>query len=338
VGYGYTNADLTSIATPSGQSVTYGYNSNHQVTSITVNGTSVLSSVTYEPFGGVNGWTWGNATTASRTFNGDGLVSQIVSAGVTLGYSFDNANRISGISDSSNSALTWTYGYDSLDRLTSGTTTSITDGWTYDANGNRLTQTGTTPITFSVASASNQLTATTGNLVRSYSYDSAGHTSAYGSYTFSYNNRGRMQSTSGSSTNYLYNALGQMIEKSGTLGTTIFLQDESGHLLGEYDGSGNLIEETIWLGDIPVVTLQPNGSGGVNIFYVHTDQRAHRSPECPAQGLAPERQSARVAVGCGPVWHGTAESESSRPWHVRLRLTVPRSAVHARDRAEPELP
>jgi RHS repeat-associated protein len=270
VGYGYTNADLTSIVTPSNQSVTYGYNTNHQVTSIAVNGTTVLSGVTYEPFGGVNGWTWGNGTTVSRSFNGDGLVSQIVTAGVTLGYSFDNANRITGISDSSNSALTWTYGYDSLDRVTSGTTTSITDGWTYDANGNRLTQTGTTPITFSVASASNQLTATTGHLVRSYSYDAAGHTSAYGSYTFTFNNRGRMKSTSASTTNYLYNALGQMIEKSGTAGTTIFMQDETGHLLGEYNGTGGLIEETIWLGDIPVATLRPNGSS-VNIFYVHTD-------------------------------------------------------------------
>jgi RHS repeat-associated protein len=61
-----------------------------------------------------------------------------------------------------------------------------------------------------------------------------------------------------------------MIEKSGTAGTTIFMQDEAGHLIGEYDGSGNLIEETVWLGDIPVATLRPNGSG-VNIFYVHTD-------------------------------------------------------------------
>ena len=80
----------------------------------------MLSGVTYEPFGGVNGWTWGDGTsTVSRTFNGDGLISQIVTAGVTLGYTFDNANRITGISDSSNSALTWTYGYDVLDRLTS---------------------------------------------------------------------------------------------------------------------------------------------------------------------------------------------------------------------------
>ncbi len=77
--------------------------------------------------------------------------------------------------------------------------------------------------------------------------------------------------TSADSTYYLYNALGQMIEKSGTAGTTIFVQDESGHLIGEYDSSGSLIKETVWLGDIPVAILQPNGSGGVNIFYVHTD-------------------------------------------------------------------
>ena len=248
----------------------YGYNSNHQVVSVTVNGTTVLSGVTYEPFGGVSGWTWGNGSTSTRSFNTDGLISQIVSAGVTLGYGYDNANRISGITDSSNGTLSWTYGYDALDRLTSATTSSITDGWTYDANGNRLTQTGTNPITFSVNSGNNQLSSTSGSLVRSYSYDAAGNAQAYGSYAFGYNNRGRMMATNAGSTNYLYNALGQMIEKSGTAGTTIFMQDESGHLIGEYDGSGNLFEETIWLGDIPVATLQ-FGTSALKTYYVHTD-------------------------------------------------------------------
>jgi RHS repeat-associated protein len=185
-----------------------------------------------------------------------------------IGY--DNANRISGITDSSNGTLSWTYGYDALDRLTSATTNSITDGWTYDANGNRMTQTGTNPITFSVNSGNNQLSSTSGSLVRSYSYDAAGNAQAYGSYAFGYNNRGRMMATNAGSTNYLYNALGQMIEKSGTAGTTIFMQDESGHLIGEYDGSGNLIEETIWLGDIPVATLQ-FGTSALKTYYVHTD-------------------------------------------------------------------
>src|SRR5262249_48168882 len=141
-------------------------------------------------------------------------------------------------------------------------------GYTYDLNGNRLSGEGSTET---IASGSNRLLSVTGALSRTYAYDAAGNATSYGSNTSTYNNRGRMKCTSASSTNYLYNAFGQMIEKSGTLGTTIFVQDESGHLLGEYDGSGNLVEETIWLGEIPVATLQPNGSGGVNIFYVHTD-------------------------------------------------------------------
>jgi YD repeat-containing protein len=56
VGYTYTNGDLTSLLTPSGQTVTYGY-TNGQVTSISVNGSPLLSQVLYEPFGPVSGWT-----------------------------------------------------------------------------------------------------------------------------------------------------------------------------------------------------------------------------------------------------------------------------------------
>jgi RHS repeat-associated protein len=116
-----------------------------------------------------------------------------------------------------------------------------------------------------------------------YSYDAAGHTSGYGSVAFTYNDRGRMEAAN--ATDYLYNALGQMIEKSNSSGTMMFMQDESGHLLGEYNGSGSLVEETIWLGDIPVATLEPNGSGGVNIFYVHTDHlNAPRKVAQPTTG------------------------------------------------------
>ena len=51
---------------------------------------------------------------------------------------------------------------------------------------------------------------------------------------------------------------------------TYFVYDEAGHLIGEYDTSGALIQETVWFGDIPVAVLKPNGSG-VELFYLHTD-------------------------------------------------------------------
>jgi RHS repeat-associated protein len=71
-------------------------------------------------------------------------------------------------------------------------------------------------------------------------------------------------------TNYVYNALGQLIEKSGNDGTTLLVYDEAGHLLGEYSSTGALVQETVWMGDTPVATLRPNGST-VTIYYVHTD-------------------------------------------------------------------
>ena len=86
-----------------------------------------------------------------------------------------------------------------------------------------------------------------------------------------YNNRNRLASVTagGITTNYVYNALGQRIEKSGAA-VTLFAYDEAGHLIGEYDSGGNLIEETVWLGDLPVATLRPNGSG-ISVYYVHAD-------------------------------------------------------------------
>jgi YD repeat-containing protein len=74
VGYTYTNGDLTSLVTPSGQTVTYGY-TNGQVTSISVNGNPLLSQVLYEPFGPVSGWTWANNTNEARVYDQECSVS-----------------------------------------------------------------------------------------------------------------------------------------------------------------------------------------------------------------------------------------------------------------------
>jgi YD repeat-containing protein len=192
IGYAYTNGNLTTLTTPSGQTVTHGYNGNHQVTSVAVNGTTVLNSVTYEPLGPVSGWTWGNGTTTTRTYDTDGKISQIVSAG-TKTYSYDDAFRITGLTDTSPGASNWTYGYDNLDRLISGTSPSVTRGWTYDPNGNRLTETGTAASTYSISPSSNRIASITGALARTYAYDAAGNTTGYSTVTASYNNAGRLQ-------------------------------------------------------------------------------------------------------------------------------------------------
>ena len=119
----------------------------------------------------------------------------------------------------------------------------------------------------------NRITGITGTPARTYTYDTDGSTVSYSNTTLTYNDRYRLATATVSSvaTNYIYNALGQRIEKNGgPAGTVIFVYDEAGHLEGEYTSSGVLIQETVWLGDTPVATLQPV-TGGVGIFYIHAD-------------------------------------------------------------------
>ena len=269
VGYAFTNGNLTTLTTPSGQSVMYGY-SNGRVSQISVNGTTVLSNVTYEPFGPVRGWTWGNGTTLSRLHNTDGNASQINSAEV-MSFGYDNAFRLNTYTNTTVPGASATYGYDLLDRLSTAGGNAGSYGWTYDANGNRLTQTGVA-LTVTIDPASNRMTSTTGARSTTYGYDGAGNTLTYSGNTFVYKNNGRINTATvaGSTTTYLYNALGQRIKKSGGVaGTVLYMYDESGHLLGEYNGTGGLVQETIWLGDIPVATLRPGTPVAIN--YVHTN-------------------------------------------------------------------
>jgi RHS repeat-associated protein len=148
----------------------------------------------------------------------------------------------------------------------------VTSNWTYDADGNHLTQTGTSTVTTTPSTTSNRVNSISGGIVRTYAYDAAGNTLSYTGASFTFNQRGRMNSATVGSTSasYIYNALGQLIEKTVAGVTTLLMYDEAGHLLGEYSSTGALIQETVWMDDTPVATLRPNGSA-VTIYYVHTD-------------------------------------------------------------------
>jgi RHS repeat-associated protein len=173
--------------------------------------------------------------------------------------------------------------------------------------------------------------------VSTYSYDATGNTHTYSNLTFLYTQRGRLSTvTVGSTTsNYVYSALGQMIKKTVGSATTLLVYDEAGHLSGEYSSSGALIQETVWMGDIPVATLRPNGSTGctstICIFYVHG------SVERAAQDHAAERQQTRLALGPESIRGRHAQSESRISRNIRLQLAAPGSVLSSRGRAELQL-
>jgi RHS repeat-associated protein len=272
VNYAYDFAGrLQTLTLPSGNAIAYGY-TDDKVTSLMLNGSTViLSNVLYRPFGPIQSWQWGNGTFAVREYDNDGLITDIDSAGLKS-YSYDDAFRITAITDAIDPNGSQSYGYDLLDRLTSATGTSLNQSWTYDANGNRLTQGGSQPSTYTVSGTSNRLSSVAGALTRTFAYDAAGNTTSDGSTTITYNDAGRMISATkaGVTTTYTLNALGQRVKKTVGTSSTYFAYDEAGHLVGEYNDSGALVQETIWLGDIPVGTIRPNGSG-VDLFYTHSD-------------------------------------------------------------------
>ncbi|MEP7243583.1 MAG: DUF6531 domain-containing protein, partial [Gammaproteobacteria bacterium] len=169
-GYAYSNGNRTGLTTPAGRQIGYSYDTLGRVSGISLNGITVLSGVTREPFGDVNAWVWGNGAATVRNYNADGKVSQI-SSSTARSLSYDEAWRIVGINDSGAPALSWGYSYDVLDRITGAASSTQSQSFTYDANGNRRTQGGSSPQALAIATASNRLTGLSGSLVRSYGYD-----------------------------------------------------------------------------------------------------------------------------------------------------------------------
>ena len=133
--------------------------------------------------------------------------------------SFDAAGRITALPATANAAQTQTYGYDSLDRLTSVLNANNSHSYAYDLLGNRLSHTvGTATTTYQYPPASNRLTSITApaGAVSTVVHDANGSIIDNGSDSFTYDTRGRLigaQSALGPVT-YQVNSLGQRYVKS----------------------------------------------------------------------------------------------------------------------------
>ncbi|MFY9329959.1 MAG: RHS repeat-associated core domain-containing protein [Georgfuchsia sp.] len=190
------------------------------------------------------------------------------------------APLIGNLKTRTDASLTLRFTYDGLDRLTTaqvGNPITGSLGFAYDLSGNRTRKTqDTATTTYTTATTSNRLTTLTGAEARNFTYDPSGNVTGDGpSMVHTYDNSGRRVQTSigGQVWTYAYNAQGERLKKSGPT-TTHYAYDEQGHLLGEYDATGKLIQETVWLDDTPVATLRlPQGatSGPANVYYVHAD-------------------------------------------------------------------
>jgi len=283
--YTYTAGNrLSSITYPSGSQASYAFDADGRIQTVTLTpvggsaGTAV-SSVSYLPFGPVVSYTLGNGQTIARTFDANYRLTDLTSPAFNLHVARDASGDITALGNApgANPAIE-NYSYDPLYRLTGVTDAGASlESFTYNPTGDRLSKTGSglATGTYSYNPNTHQLIAT-GNAARSVDADgnTTAITQAGSTYGFGYSARNRMtvaQANSATVGSYTYNALGQRIGKSATA-TERFVYNEGSQLLSEY-GTSN--RDYVWLGDLPVATVDETTSGGATtstISYVTADQ------------------------------------------------------------------
>jgi RHS repeat-associated protein/uncharacterized repeat protein (TIGR02543 family) len=283
-----TAGQRISSTSPGGQTIDYQWAGN-RITAIARNGQPVISQITYDPDGQVNGWVWGNNQQHERFHDLAGR-PVIVSLGFDAQsqlpnsryYGYDAAGRQTSAIDDIDPKQNQHHDYDPLDRLTSSqrgeVQTSRTD-YAYDLSGNRSEKIkdSATLHSYSTDPNSNRLQSQGGAQNVNYSYDPSGNLTGDGAFNHSYNAAGRRIATTstatGQTTTYGYDALGQRISKTHLGNTSQYFYDEQGHLTGEYDAAGRPIQEIIWLDDLPVAVLKPATNSGAtpDFYYIHAD-------------------------------------------------------------------
>lgn len=254
----------------------------------------VATGIKYQPYGGIESWTYGNGLERRYNRDLDGRVTGI-SVGTpqsvvqSLTYAYNANNEITAITNGIDAGMNQGFGYDSLSRLTS-ITAAANESISYDANGNRTLYNWIAPIYNVVDGVSNRITSdynTSPGAGMTYTHDARGNRTSQSwngsTATFAYDAFNRLRSLSrtaattylspgyimatypAGTTTYTVNALDQRVAKSGPLGMHRFLYGGPGRrLLAEYNGGA--WSSYIWLGSEPIGLRRNN-----QLYFVHGD-------------------------------------------------------------------
>ena len=310
VRYTYTLANQpASLTYPDGTLVDYVRDANARIkeVGVTVAGGTrqvLVGNATYLPAGPASSWQFGTTRTLTRTYDQDYRATGVRdpgTGGLDIGYVYDNASNLKQITTQSTSAVRAKFDYDALGRLLDRKNAAdlIQESYTYDGTGNRLT-TGTwrtiadpnappggggtidqfTTETHAYSPANHRQS---GSGASEREYDAAGNLrkinpNAPGGNPdreYVYNDANRMSLAKAGGVlqaTYLYNGFGEQVQRQTSV-TTRFVYDEGGSLLGQYDSTGAVVQEYVYLDGIPVGTILSTlqGTGNARLKWVQTD-------------------------------------------------------------------
>ncbi|TAL40201.1 MAG: hypothetical protein EPN97_00550 [Alphaproteobacteria bacterium] len=315
--YTYDLADrVTGITYPDKRSVRYTRDAVGRISAVTMQNQgnttrTIVSNVTYEPFGPISGMVFGNGVAARLThdlnYRLTGISAQGSAQVQSLTMAYDSVGDITSITDFATGgnvkgpdrgtfSHSQSFTYDANRRLLTAVGAYGSQSFAYDADGNRTGVTevsggATTSSAYAYPPSSNRLSGVSGSSTLAFTYTASGSTATetapnagnWYAQSFTYDSRDRniavavQDGNRKGDTRYLYNALGQRVSKERT-GAGRDHVDSHGHARYIYDGQGLLLaEETDGQATKNYVYIDGVPVAvmdGGQVHYIHTDQLA----------------------------------------------------------------
>ncbi|HEY1255850.1 MAG TPA: RHS repeat-associated core domain-containing protein, partial [Terracidiphilus sp.] len=166
----------------------------------------------------------------------------------------------------------WTYTYDAMNRLTSGTASAgvdagLTLGWTYDRYGNRWAQNATG--SGSATATQGQLSFTgNNNRIDGWLYDAAGNLLYDNINHYTYDAENRIATLNGQSA-YIYDAEGRRVAKLGAGGavTASYILGLGGEQLSEINAAGQWAHSNVFAGGGRLLATYEGPGGAAKAGY-----------------------------------------------------------------------
>lgn len=269
IGYDYdANGHLLATTWPDSRTLSYAPNALGQPTQVG----SYATGATYFPNGALASFNYGSGAVHTTSENTRGLISGSSdvlngTAGMDFGYDYDGDGNVAAISDNLPSHVgNVDMKYDALDRLTEADSPMFGGDdralYSYDVLDNLLTtRVGNVSYGYSYNN-NNQLSALTGGVQTSYTYDVQGNLASKNQQPYQFDQGNRLRNVPGIAS-YLYDAAGRRVQKieQGT-GTLLDSQySKAGQLLFQWNPATQDATDYIYLGDTLVAKVVAAPSG-----------------------------------------------------------------------------
>lgn len=269
----------------------------------------LVSGASYLPFGPLAGLAWPNATSVTRVHDLDYQLTDITAddpGALSLSFEHDPLGNVEAVqSPPGGPEPRREYGYDALQRLEAvrDANQALLAGYTYDDTGNRLSRTeGGQTEAYVYPSTSHRLGSVAGT---ARGYDAAGNsTHTKSNKIFTYDARNRLVDfRTGPQANkivarYQYNGRGERVRKTVGGVEILFLYDESGQLILEYEPAVTRFRSYVYLDGLPVGLVDSHN--GTLAYALQPDHLG--TPRAVLGPLVPETSGGGVvqmAMGTG---------------------------------------